>query len=62
MSLATALRKTPRHGKKPVDERHALWKASRRRARARRLFWVAGLVVGIGAVAALLWFVLARED
>ncbi len=62
MSLATALRKAHASGKRPVDELHALWKAPRRRARTRRLFWMAGLVVGIGAVAVLLWLARPRED
>lgn len=62
MSFATALRKAYANGKKPVDGLHALWKAPRRRAQTRRLFWVAGLLVGLGALAALLWFALVRED
>ena len=62
MSFATALRKARANGRKPVDGLHAIWKAPRRRARTRRLFWAAGLLVGLGALAALLWLALARED
>jgi hypothetical protein len=62
MSVTAALKKVQAGRIPAASELPSPWKSRRKRARTRRLLWIAGLVAGVGIAFALIWGFLCRED
>jgi len=62
MGVTAALKKVQAGRIAPPPELPSPWKSRRKRARTRRLLWIAGLAAGVGLAIALIWGFLYRED
>jgi len=61
MSVTAALKKVQAGRIAVAPELLSPWKSRRKRARTRRLLWVAGLAAGVCLVVVLVWEFLYRE-